>query len=94
MPRVLVVLVRGKGPRPKDFRKLENNVKALTKMNVRIFVVAIGNDMDKQQLRLLVSRDRDLLDLKSFSALANYGENITNLACENPGMNSLGKVLV
>ena len=82
------MLASGSGPTQTDIPRLQRIIAALKKIDIHVVVLAIGTEMDKQQLRFLVSKDRDLIDVESFSTLTAHGDNLYNIVCTSSGRNS------
>lgn len=70
IPKVVVMLTAGKQSRDPGFTSLDAASKPLHDLGVRIFVMAIGPDVDTEELTPLVKRPEDIFDLPSFTILA------------------------
>ena len=83
--RVLVVVISGSGPRHEDMLRLPYIIADLKRMDINVFVVVIGEELNKQKLRFMVSKDSHLLDVESFSMLTKHADNLPTIICRSLG---------
>ena len=82
VPRVLIVLTSGKQTAAANAIPLEDAVQPSRRLGVRVLAVAVGNQADPEQLRLLVQRDEDVLQVAGFTDLLENTDQIVNRICK------------
>lgn len=83
VPRIVVLLTTGRQGLSRD--SLDESVKPLKDLGVKVFVVAIGSRPDDQELLPVVDQPDDLLGVSSFNDLASQTRPIAKHIVNNTG---------
>lgn len=82
LPKVMVILTDGRQSADFDAVPIEKSVLPLRHLGVRIFVLAIGSQIDMGELRQMVNNPKDIHAVKEFDELLNDVKKIGNHTCE------------
>ena len=89
LPKVMIILTDGKQSADYDAVPIERSVLPLRHLGVRIFALAIGDQVDMSELRQIVNDPKDIHAVKDFDELLGNIKNVGNKTCEiikRPGM--------
>lgn len=82
VPKVLIILTDGKQSADFDAVPIDRSVLPLRHLGVRIFALAIGDQVDMNELQQIVADPNDIHAVKDFDALLDNAKNVGNRTCE------------
>lgn len=82
LPKVLIILTDGKQSADFDAVPVEKAVLPLRHLGVRVFVLAIGSQIDMVELQQMVTNPKDILVVNKFDELLDDVKKIGNKTCE------------
>ena len=82
IPKVLIILTDGKQSADFDAVPIERSVLPLRHLGVKIFALAIGDQVDMSELQQIVADPNDIYAVKDFDALLDNAKNVGNQTCE------------
>lgn len=98
LPKVMIILTDGKQSADYDAVPIERSVLPLRQLGVRIFALAIGSQVDMNELRQMVNDPKDIRAFKDFDELLDDVKKVGNQTCEiikRPGKSyGLNKIAV
>lgn len=82
LPKVMIILTDGKQSADYDAVPIERSVLPLRHLGVRIFALAIGSQVDMNELRQMVNDPKDIRAVKDFDELLGDVKKVGNETCE------------
>ena len=82
LPNVLILLTDGKQNSDPRATPLEEAVLPLFQLGVKVFAVGVGDQISRDQLRLIVEKDQDIFTLDDFDDLLAKSHQIARAACD------------
>ena len=82
LPKVLIILTDGKQSADYDAVPIERSVLQLRHLGVRILALAIGSQVDMDELRQIAADPKDIYAVKDFDALLDNTKAVGNHTCE------------
>ena len=79
--KIMIILTDGRQSQDFDTVPLKEAVLPLRQLGVRIFAVAIGNEVDLKELYNVTERNEDVFPVSDFADLANMANDIALKAC-------------
>ena len=91
LPKVLIVLTDGKQSSDPRATPLDEAVLPLLQLGVKVLAVGVGNDISRDELKLIVERDQDIFTVDDFDDLLVKSHQIARTACEEARLNFIRK---
>lgn len=91
LPKVLIVLTDGKQSSDPKATPLHEAVLPLLQLGVKVLAVGVGNDISRDELKLIVERDQDIFTVDDFDDLLVKSHQIARTACEEARLNFIRK---
>ena len=82
LPKVMIILTDGKQSADYDAVPIERSVLPLRHLGVRILALAIGSQVDMNELRQMVNDPKDIHAFKDFNDLLDDAKKVGNETCE------------
>lgn len=82
LPNVLILLTDGKQNSDPRATPLEEAVLPLFQLGVKVFAVGVGDQISRDELRLIVEKDHDIFTMKDFDDLLAKSHQIARAACD------------
>lgn len=82
LPKVLIVLTDGRQSSDPRATPLDEAVLPLLQLGVKVLAVGIGNDISRDELRLIVEKEQDIFTVDNFDDLLTKSHQIARTACE------------
>ena len=82
LPNVLILLTDGKQNSDPRATPLEDAVLPLFQLGVKVFAVGVGDQISRDELRLIVEKDRDIFTVDDFDDLLAKSHQIARAACD------------
>ena len=82
LPKVLIILTDGKQSADYDAVPVERSVLQLRHLGVRLFVLAVGNQIDMNELQQIVSDPKDIYAVKDFNTLLENAKIASKQTCD------------
>ena len=82
LPKVMIILTDGKQSADYDAVPIERSVLPLRHLGVRILALAIGSQVDMDELRQMVNDPKDIHAFKDFNDLLDDVKKVGNETCE------------
>lgn len=80
-PKAMIILTDGKQSQDPDTVPLQDAVRPLKKLGVRIYAIAIGDDVDLNELYEVTESKEDVFTVSDFDDLANMANDIALKSC-------------
>lgn len=80
--KIMVILTDGRQSRDPDTIPLQDAVRPLRQLGVRIYTVAIGDEVDLKELYQVTERKEDVFPVSDFADLANMANDIALKTCK------------
>lgn len=88
LPKVLIVLTDGKQSSDPRATPLEEAVLPLLQLGVKVLAVGIGDHVSRDELRLIVESEQDILTADDFDDLLAKSHRIARATCEEARLSS------
>lgn len=82
LPNVLILLTDGKQNSDPRATPLEEAVLPLFQLGVKVFAVGVGDQISRDELRLIVEKDQDIFTVDDFDDLLAKSHQIARAACD------------
>ena len=82
LPKVLILLTDGKQNSDPRATPLEEAVLPLFQLGVKVFAVGVGDQISRDELRLIVEKDQDIFTVDDFDDLLAKSHQIARAACD------------
>lgn len=92
LPKVLILLTDGRQSTDHRATPLNEAVLPLLQLGVKVLAVGVGNDVSRDELKLIVESDKDIFTVDDFDDLLAKSHQIARTACEEARL-SLCKLL-
>ncbi|XP_078377620.1 SCO-spondin-like [Oculina patagonica] len=89
LPNVLILLTDGKQNSDPRATPLEEAVLPLFQLGVKVFAVGVGDQISRDELRLIVEKDQDIFTMKDFDDLLAKSHQIARATCDEVKANEL-----
>lgn len=90
--KVMIILTDGRQSQDPDTVPLQEAVRPLRQLGVRIYTVAIGDEVDLKELYQVTERNEDVFPVSDFADLANMANDIALKTCRVTAL-SPGKLI-
>lgn len=81
VPKVMIILTDGRQSNDYDAVPIQDAVIPLRQLSVQIHAVAIGSQVNRLQLRKLVTKEGDIFSIKDFDSLVNESRQLATKTC-------------
>lgn len=81
VPKVMIILTDGRQSNDYDAVPIQDAVLPLRQLSVQIHAVAIGSQVNRLQLRKLVTQEGDIFSIKDFDSLVNKSRQLATKTC-------------
>ena len=81
VPKVMIILTDGRQSNDLDVVPIQDAVQPLHQLSVQIHAVAIGNQVNRVELRKLVGKEEDIFSIKDFDNLVNKSRHLATRTC-------------
>ena len=88
LPKVLIVLTDGKQSSDPRATPLEEAVLPLLQLGVKVLAVGIGDHVSRDELKLIVESEQDILTADDFDDLLAKSHRIARATCEEARLSS------
>lgn len=82
VPKVFIILTDGKQSADYDAVPIARSVLPLRNLGVRVFALAIGDQVDMNELKQIVADPKDIYPVKDFDTLLENVKTVGNQTCE------------
>ena len=82
LPNVLILLTDGRQNSDPRATPLEEAVFPLFQLGVKVFAVGVGDQISRDELRLIVEKDQDIFTMNDFDDLLMRSHEIARVACD------------
>ena len=82
LPKVLIVLTDGSQSSDPRATPLDEAVLPLLQLGVKVLAVGVGNDISRDELKLIVEREQDIYTVDDFDDLLAKSQQIARTACK------------
>jgi hypothetical protein len=76
IPKVVLLFTAGRHTTPADAKSLDEAAKPLRDLGAKTYVIAVGNSVNKPQLRPIIQRPEDIIQVDGFDKLRPLGPSI------------------
>jgi hypothetical protein len=88
VPKIVVLLTAGRHTPAADAKRLDEAAKPLRDLGARTYVVAIGRTPNKQELRPIVQRPEDIVEIDRFDGLKSTAYPTAKHIVDRSGMST------
>ena len=82
LPNVLILLTDGKQNSDPRATPLEDAVLPLFQLGVKVFAIGVGDQVSRDELRLIVEKDQDIFTVNDFDDLLAKSHQIARATCD------------
>lgn len=82
VPKVIIILTDGRQSHESNALPIQEAVVPLRQLSVKIHAVALGNQVNRLELRKLVAKDEDIFNIRDFDNLVNKSRQLATKTCD------------